>query len=160
MIYYFIIIFIKTINIIKPSNNRIQPKCPYISECGGCNLMHMPFDMQMEFKKNKLKDILNKYAGIDIDIKLIESNKDLFYRNKIELKVNKNKFSYYNHDSHDNVYINRCLLANNTITIKDKGYRKNFERRGNLHIIAKIIMPDNLSSKEIALYTELKNIDK
>ena len=105
----------KVINIIKPSQDRIQPKCPYINECGGCTLMHMPFDKQMEFKKNRLKDILYKYAGIDNEIKLIESNKDLFYRNKITLRVNKNKFSYYNKDSHDDVYINRCLLANNTI---------------------------------------------
>lgn len=58
------------------------------------------------------------------------------------------------------IIIPKNTSSGNTITIKDKGYRKNFERRGNLHIIAKIIMPDNLSSKEIALYTELKNIDK
>jgi 23S rRNA (uracil1939-C5)-methyltransferase len=106
----------KVVNYIKPSINRIQPKCPYINECGGCNLMHMSFDQQMDFKKNKLKDILYKYAGIeDIDIKFIESNKDLFYRNKIELKVHNNAYSYYNHDSHESVDIARCLLANNTI---------------------------------------------
>ena len=106
----------KVVKYIKPSINRIQPKCPYINECGGCNLMHMSFDQQMDFKKNKLKDILYKYAGIeDIDIKFIESNKDLFYRNKIELKVHNNTYSYYNHDSHESVDIARCLLANNTI---------------------------------------------
>jgi 23S rRNA (uracil1939-C5)-methyltransferase len=76
----------------------------------------MSFDQQMDFKKNKLKDILYKYAGIeDIDIKFIESNKDLFYRNKIELKIHNNTYSYYNHDSHESIDIARCLLANNTI---------------------------------------------
>ena len=105
----------KVINIIKPSNNRIQPKCPYINECGGCSLMHLPYNEQLEYKKNKVKDLLKKYANIDIDIKAIESNKDLFYRNKIELKIHRNTYSYYNHDSHTYCDIAKCLLANNDI---------------------------------------------
>ena len=105
----------KVINVIKSVSCRIQPKCPYIDECGGCNIMHMSFDQQMDFKKNKVKDILYKYANIDIEVKLIESNKDLFYRNKIELKVHNNTYSYYNNNSHDYCDISKCLLANNTI---------------------------------------------
>ena len=105
----------KTINIIKPSNNRIQPKCPHINECGGCHLMHLSYQEQLDYKLNKVKDILHKYAGIDSQIKIIESNKDLFYRNKIELKVHNNTYSYYNNNSHDTCDISKCLLADNSI---------------------------------------------
>lgn len=105
----------RTINIIKPSNHRLQPKCSYCDKCGGCSLMHLSFDKQQEFKLNKVKDVLKRYGNVDVPIKFIESNKDLFYRNKIELKVHNNTYSYYNHDSHDSIDISRCLLANNTI---------------------------------------------
>ena len=72
---------------IKVKNpNRVEPKCPYYHECGGCNIMHMTSEFQKEFKINKVREILKKYADIDISIKYIESNKDLFYRNKITLK--------------------------------------------------------------------------
>ena len=105
----------QVINVIKPSIDRVQPKCPYIKECGGCNLMHMSSDRQLKFKKNKVEDILRKYANIDTNIKIIEPNKELFYRNKVELKVHNNTYAYYNNESHDRVDIAKCLLANNTI---------------------------------------------
>ena len=105
----------RAVNIIKTSNHRLQPKCAYYDKCGGCSLMHLSFDKQQEFKLDKVKALFNKYANIDVPIKFIESNKDLFYRNKIELNVHNNTYSYYNHDSHDSCDIARCLLANNTI---------------------------------------------
>ena len=77
--------------------------------------MHLSYQEQLDYKLNKVKDILHKYAGIDSQIKIIESNKDLFYRNKIELKVHNNTYSYYNNNSHDTCDISKCLLADNSI---------------------------------------------
>jgi 23S rRNA (uracil1939-C5)-methyltransferase len=105
----------KVINIIKPSLNRVLPKCPYINDCGGCTFMHLNYTDQIEYKRNVVKDILKKYCGIDENVKIIESNKDLFYRNKVELKIHRNTYSYYNNSSHDYCDIAKCLLANNTI---------------------------------------------
>jgi len=105
----------KVINIIKPSLNRVLPKCPYINDCGGCTFMHLNYTDQIEYKRNVVKDILKKYCGIDESVKIIESNKDLFYRNKVELKIHRNTYSYYNNSSHDYCDIAKCLLANNTI---------------------------------------------
>ena len=31
----------KTTKIIKPSEDRITPPCPYYEKCGGCNLEHI-----------------------------------------------------------------------------------------------------------------------
>lgn len=38
--------------------NRVIPKCPYYKECGGCNIMHMNYAYQEEYKLNKVKEIL------------------------------------------------------------------------------------------------------
>ena len=105
----------KVINIIKPSLNRVLPKCPYINDCGGCTFMHLNYTDQIEYKRNVVKDILKKYCGIDENVKIKKSNKDLFYRNKVELKIHRNTYSYYNNSSHDYCDIAKCLLANNTI---------------------------------------------
>ena len=103
------------INVIKPSNKRVVTKCIHINECGGCSLMHLVISEQNNYKKNLIKDILKKYADIDTDIKFIESNKDLFYRNKVALKVHNNTYSYLSSKSHDIVDISKCLLVNNSI---------------------------------------------
>ena len=101
--------------ILEPSTSRVVPKCPFYELCGGCNLMHMADPLQQEFKLNKVRDILNKYTYYKGEIKLIESNQQLFYRNKITLKVLNNKWGYYNSKTHDLVEVTSCLIAKQEI---------------------------------------------
>lgn len=103
---------------IKAKNpNRVEPKCPYYNECGGCNIMHMTNEYQNAFKVNKVQEILKKYADIDIPIKYIESNKDLFYRNKITLKKVDGELGFYDEATHNLCKIEKCLIANDTINV-------------------------------------------
>jgi len=104
-----------TQEIIKKSPLRVIPKCPFYDTCGGCNLMHIGIDSQEDYKLQKSKDILYKFANLDKEIKLIKSNKDLYYRNKISLKVEDYKWGYYNGSTHEFCEVNNCLLANNFI---------------------------------------------
>ena len=46
--------FAKILNITEPSPCRTKPICPYFEKCGGCNIMHMSYDAQLEVKKNYL----------------------------------------------------------------------------------------------------------
>lgn len=104
-----------TKNVIEKSPLRVIPKCPYYNECGGCNLMHIGIDSQEDYKLEKSKDILYKYANLDKEIKLIKSNKDLYYRNKITFKVENCNYGFYNNDTHNLCVVDNCLLANNEI---------------------------------------------
>ena len=104
-----------TQEIVKKSPLRVIPKCPFYDTCGGCNLMHIGIDSQEDYKLQKSKDILYKFANLDKEIKLIKSNKDLYYRNKISLKVEDYKWGYYNGSTHEFCEVNNCLLANNAI---------------------------------------------
>ena len=104
-----------TKEVIEKSPLRVIPKCPYYDKCGGCNLMHIGIDSQEDYKLEKSKDILYKYANLDKEIKLIKSNKDLYYRNKITFKVENYKYGFYNKDTHNLCSVENCLLANNEI---------------------------------------------
>ena len=44
--------------IITPSIDRIEPFCPYFNLCGGCDLMSISYEKQLEYKKEKVKNIL------------------------------------------------------------------------------------------------------
>ena len=103
---------------IEKSKDRIVPKCKYYDVCGGCNLMHLSYKKQLEYKENKVKDILKRYANYENVNSIIESNDELNYRNKITLKINK-KMGYYKRKSNDIVYIDECKLANNKINIRN-----------------------------------------
>ena len=109
-------------NILKKSELRNIPKCPYYEKCGGCNLMHVGIDYQEEYKENKVRDILKKYAHINTEVKFVKNNKELFYRNKITLKVINGEFGYFNDETHNFINVDNCLIVNNEINefIKNK----------------------------------------
>ena len=95
---------------IEESGKRIKPICPYYSVCGGCDLMHISYDDETNYKENKVKDIMKRYAGITNVDDIVKSDIELGYRNKITLKVDK-QLGLYEKESHQIVKIDKCLLV-------------------------------------------------
>ena len=105
----------KVTNLIQKSKNRVDAKCPYYEQCGGCDLMHINYENQLKFKENKVKDIMNRFAGIDLSIiKSIIGTNEFSYRNKVTLQV-KEKVGYYKKKSYEIIPINNCLIADSKI---------------------------------------------
>ncbi|MGN1372001.1 MAG: class I SAM-dependent RNA methyltransferase [Candidatus Coprovivens sp.] len=106
---------------IKKSLSRVESPCPYYNICGGCELLNLSYENTCKYKKEKLEDILSKYANIKSDIEIIKSKNSLNYRNKITLKVEKGIYGYYESKSHKLIEIKECLLAEPAISnfIKD-----------------------------------------
>ncbi len=106
---------------IKKSPSRVDSPCPYFSTCGGCRLLDLSYEDTLKYKRDKLKEIINKYAGFNKDIEVISSPNILNYRNKITFKIVDGKYGYYETSSHKLVEINNCLLASQAIQnfIKD-----------------------------------------
>lgn len=154
----------KVINYIKISDKRKKQKCPYYLLCGGCNILHMSYDDQIEYKKEKLKNILDKFAKINIDIEVIK-NKEIFgYRNKIDLKIVNGFWGYYNSNTHDFVNVNKCLIAKNSINDVLR-YKKYFKiKDGNIIIRSnyndEILISINSSDKVIIDVESLKKYIK
>ena len=105
----------KIIKILEKSEDRIKPLCPYSNECGGCNLSHLSYEKENDFKYNKVKDLIKKFIKEDIELKGIVYDKEYEYRNKIVLHGNNNVSGQYKKISNDIVNIDKCLLVNNRI---------------------------------------------
>lgn len=101
---------------IKESPLRIKSICPYFNICGGCDLLNISYEDTLKFKKQKLEDIISKYANISTNIDIIPSDNKLNYRNKITLKVINKRIGYYESSTHKLVEINDCLLAEKSIS--------------------------------------------
>lgn len=54
--------FADTVDIVKPSNQRVTPKCSHFGLCGGCKLQHMDFAAQLAAKQRLLENDL-KHIG-------------------------------------------------------------------------------------------------
>lgn len=116
----------QVINIIKKSKKRIKPICPYFTFCGGCQLMHLPYNEQLKYKQNKVEDIIHKFTDKSIKINNIIECKNIYnYRNKATIHI-ANKIGFYKENTKELIDINSCFLVNNKInnTIKKLKYNK------------------------------------
>ena len=52
----------KLLSVNKASKYRVTPTCDIYETCGGCQIMHLKYSKQLEFKTDLLQQALKKYA--------------------------------------------------------------------------------------------------
>ena len=79
--------------IITPSPDRVEPKCQFARQCGGCQLQTLSYEKQLEFKTSKVRGHLERIGGfIDIPMeKILGMEQPFHYRNKAQFPVGKSK---------------------------------------------------------------------
>lgn len=134
---------------IEISKDRIEPICKYFNLCGGCDLMHMSYENQLLFKENKIKNIIERYTNIDVNkVKKILYSNDLYYRNKVVFKVDKN-IGFYDKKSYNIVPIDNCLISSNKIN-----QILNILNTCNLDNIKQIMIRTNELDSLVVIYTD------
>jgi len=73
----------RLINLVKPSDDRINFACPYYQQCGGCNISNLSYENQLAYKQNKIINIFKRYLNLAIKPEIIKSDQPIRYRNKI-----------------------------------------------------------------------------
>ncbi|AIF88064.1 TPA: 23S rRNA (uracil(1939)-C(5))-methyltransferase RlmD [Streptococcus agalactiae] len=81
----------KLLKINKKSKNRVDPACSIYKECGGCQIMHLQYDKQLEFKTDVIRQALMKfkpegYENYEIR-KTIGMPEPEHYRAKLQFQV-------------------------------------------------------------------------
>jgi len=98
---------------LKTSLSRTKPPCPLFSKCGGCQLMHLEYNQQLEAKRQKVADALErigKLTGFTV-LPCEPSPSPLHYRNKIQLPMDGNgRLGLFARNTHEIVPIEHCLI--------------------------------------------------
>lgn len=136
------------------SKTRKEPLCPYYFECGGCNIMHMNYESQLEFKKKKVENFIEHISKIDTKINDIIPSKEFNYRNKVTLKVKNGILGYFKNKTYDIIPIKRCLLAKEVINEVIEELNKI-----DLRNVEEIVIRANYQD-EVLIIIKGKNIDK
>lgn len=134
----------KLINIIQPSDKRIQPPCPYFSQCGGCDFQHLGYQDELSIKKEILLRQLKK-LGLDISIKVNASPKEFYYRNKVKMFSTEDGLAFHSAFDNSLVKIKKCLIASQQIN-------------KTIELLSQFLQKHNLLSK--TEFVEIKEIDK
>jgi len=106
----------KLIEIIEKCDERKEPKCINYNKCGGCTLMHLNYEGQLDFKFNRVKDCIKKIAGLDEKIVKypLGMRNEYRYRNKaifsVGLVENKIAIGFFSEKTHEIINMDICLL--------------------------------------------------
>ncbi|MEQ6391348.1 23S rRNA (uracil(1939)-C(5))-methyltransferase RlmD [Bacillaceae bacterium S4-13-58] len=102
----------------KRSKDRVDPPCPVYGPCGGCQLQHLDYKKQLEYKRDLILQAFERYAKGMITEDHVHPTFGLDhpwdYRNKSQLQVGmdgkKVIAGLYGQDSHRLVDISDCLV--------------------------------------------------
>lgn len=109
----------------KASVDRVEPVCPHAKQCGGCSIMQLSYEKQLEWKQKKVADCLKRIGGImDVEDKMepiigMSNNNGEFpairYRNKAQFPVRRDKngnivIGFYAGRTHHVINTDVCYL--------------------------------------------------
>lgn len=83
----------KAVKIKEQSKERVEPFCKHFGICGGCKWQMLPYEKQLEYKEQEVRDVLKRIGKIDTSVlPIIGSEKTIHYRNKIEFTFSNKKY--------------------------------------------------------------------
>ena len=102
----------KVIRIEEKSKYRVWPKCKYFNQCGGCQLQHLSYEGQAEFKQKNIIKLMGKYHNVN---PIFTMQEPYFYRNKIHSTVAYNLkgkivSGIYEENTHHVISIDECII--------------------------------------------------
>ena len=79
---------------VQPSPNRVEAFCEHFGTCGGCRWQPLPYEMQLEAKRQQVCDQLVRIGHLEVpEIRpTLPSLRTQFYRNKLEFSASNRRW--------------------------------------------------------------------
>lgn len=105
----------RILKILTPSVHRIEAACPLAHRCGGCQIMHMSYQSQLNIKRNRVIENLKRIGKIEAPVlPTLGMEAPYEYRNKAQFPVGmldgKAIMGFYERGSHQIVDTKYCYI--------------------------------------------------
>ncbi|MDD4834022.1 MAG: 23S rRNA (uracil(1939)-C(5))-methyltransferase RlmD [Lutispora sp.] len=106
----------KLLELIEASPFRVEPPCPIVKRCGGCQIQHMSYEGQLNYKTRVVKDAIERIGGLkDIVVHDTCGMEDpWYYRNKAQfpvgIKDGQIHIGFYASRSHEIIDTDVCMI--------------------------------------------------
>ena len=84
----------KVLKVIRKSKDEVMARCQHFHDCGGCTWQNLPYDKQLSYKEDIIRETLEHLTPADEDVrkqlpgrvmKIMPSPQVYHYRNKLEM---------------------------------------------------------------------------
>jgi 23S rRNA (uracil1939-C5)-methyltransferase len=103
----------RLVDVLRPSPERVQPRCIHFGECGGCDYQHIPYERQLQAKREIVRDQLQRIGGIADPTVLptVPCPNPYYYRNTIQFHQDESgRLGFIRHETPDVLAIQECHL--------------------------------------------------
>jgi 23S rRNA (uracil1939-C5)-methyltransferase len=110
--------YAKVRRLITFSDQRVTPRCPIASACGGCQIQHFALQEQARYKQTIVENLMKHTAKTDVEVLPIITMDDPWrYRNKVQVPFGKDMqgkliYGFYRAQTHDILPFADCKLQN------------------------------------------------
>ena len=106
--------FASIVEILKPSNVRVEPPCPYFGRCGGCDFQQLTYEAQLQAKVEMIRDCLHRIAKVELpgEIRITPSPNEWHYRARATWQVDPQEklLGYYEAGSNRVCDVEECAV--------------------------------------------------
>ena len=136
------------------SPQRVTPPCPIAKQCGGCQLQHMSYGEQLRFKKQKVQDVIQRIAHLDVEVQdVLGMQEYTHYRNKGQIPVGMDKgktvTGFYRINSNSIIDTDTCLIQSERINEVLQEMRRLLQTYNNAKVFRHLLIKHAFSSDEV-----------
>lgn len=114
------LVYCKVIEFMEKSEFHSNFLCDNYIKCGGCSLLHIKYEKQLEFKKTKVCDAIKRIGKLDVKVHDVTPSNEFGYRNKVLVPVGEdsegnNVYGFFRRKSHDITDTAGCLIQDKCV---------------------------------------------
>lgn len=103
------------LEILSESPLRAIPRCPYFGTCGGCQLQHLSYQSQLDYKQQTVSDALKRIGHLQVKVQpTVSSNQKWEYRRHVTLTLrsfqNRIVIGYISNDNASLLEVKKCPI--------------------------------------------------
>jgi 23S rRNA (uracil1939-C5)-methyltransferase len=101
------------VDMVRPSEIRVEPFCQHFGVCGGCKWQHLPYEFQLKCKQQQVVDAMQRIAKIEMPPinPILGSEKTTHYRNKLEFSFSNKSWLTFEEMRSGNEFADRNALG-------------------------------------------------
>ncbi len=140
----------RLLEVRKASPDRVEARCPYFGDCGGCQYQHVRYEQQIAIKHKQIQDLFQRVGGFEraVVAPVVPSPQAYGYRNRIMVRSQWDKFKqglnigFIRHDNRLVVDIEQCRIAEPVLNEQLLGVRAHPPPKGGIKVVLRVAPED------------------